>query len=248
MKIGLFAVFRSRIKLRPQVLEFLQGLDEALAALHGDLVKGHGRAIWGLDIAVDDLPPVEIGEAAEDLPGQIGEGLLVPDVLALQRPAVHVLEQDLDLAVVVEQVVALDDVGFIDVAQDFDLAADLVEGFDLVVAVNHLERVKTARGAVDDLVDGGIYKIQEFKLRQLEKHSREFFFSKTIVAQIALEQQLEAIELVGNSSTEPVGVDVELCEIREQPELLRQIPSNVAAASRCLWSAFYCCWLSKGVD
>ncbi|KAM1735490.1 hypothetical protein ACFX12_013960 [Malus domestica] len=201
MKIGLFAVFRSRIKLRPQVLEFLQGLDEALAALHGDLVKGHGRAIWGLDIAVDDLPPVEIGEAAEDLPGQIGEGLLVPDVL----------EQDLDLAVVVEQVVALDDVGFIDVAQDFDLAADLGEGFDLVVAVNHLERVKTARGAVDDLVDGGIYK------------------------------QLEAIELVGNSSTEPVGVDVELCEIREQPELLRQVPSNVAAASRCLWSAFYCC-------
>ncbi|KAM1293739.1 hypothetical protein ACFX2H_013753 [Malus domestica] len=201
MKIGLFAVFRSRIKLRPQVLEFLQGLDEALAALHGDLVKGHGRAIWGLDIAVDDLPPVEIGEAAEDLPGQIGEGLLVPDVL----------EQDLDLTVVVEQVVALDDVGFIDVAQDFDLAADLAEGFDLVVAVNHLERVKTARGAVDDLVDGGIYK------------------------------QLEAIELVGNSSTEPVGVDVELCEIREQPELLRQVPSNVAAASRCLWSAFYCC-------
>ncbi|KAM1208078.1 hypothetical protein ACFX2J_013787 [Malus domestica] len=201
MKIGLFAVFRSRIKLRPQVLEFLQGLDEALAALHGDLVKGHGRAIWGLDIAVDDLPPVEIGEAAEDLPGQIGEGLLVPDVL----------EQDLDLAVVVEQVVALDDVGFIDVAQDFDLAADLAEGFDLVVVVNHLERVKTARGAVDDLVDGGIYK------------------------------QLEAIELVGNSSTEPVGVDVELCEIREQPELLRQVPSNVAAASRCLWSAFYCC-------
>ncbi|KAM0998705.1 hypothetical protein EV1_005619 [Malus domestica] len=211
MKIGLFAVFRSRIKLRPQVLEFLQGLDEALAALHGDLVRGHGRTIWGLDIAVDDLPPVEIGEAAEDLPGQIGEGLLVPDVLALQRPAVHVLEQDLDLAVVVEQVVALDDVGFIDVAQDFDLAADLAEGFDLVVAVNHLERVKTARGAVDDLVDGGIYK------------------------------QLEAIELVGNSSTEPVGVDVELCEIREQPELLRQVPSNVAVASRCLWSAFYCC-------
>ncbi|KAM1784465.1 hypothetical protein ACFX12_037476 [Malus domestica] len=43
--------------------------------------------------------------------------------------------------------------------------------------------------------------------------------------------RLEAIELVRNSSTEPVGVDVELSEIREQPELLQQVPSNVAAAS-----------------
>lgn len=70
-------------------------------------------------------------------------------------------------------------------------------------------------------------QIQEFQLRQLENHSRELS-GEPIVAQIELEQQLEAVELVRNSSTEPVGVDVEQCEIREQPELLRQVPGNVA--------------------
>ena len=143
------------------------GTDGRIAGVHGlsqnpthseigdlDLVPRVDQKIRGFDIAVDDLPPVEIGEAAEDLPGQIGEGLLVPDVLALQRPAVHVLEQDLDLAVVVVHVVALDDVGVIDVAEYFDLAADLAAHGVIVVAVNHLERVDPARRAVYGLVDG----------------------------------------------------------------------------------------------
>lgn len=54
-----------------------------------DLVPAVDQEIRGLDIAMHDLTSMEVGEAAQDLLGQIGEGPLVLDALALQRPAVH---------------------------------------------------------------------------------------------------------------------------------------------------------------
>ena len=55
---------------------------------------------------------------------------------------------------VIEHLVALDDVGVVDVAEDLDFAVDLAADGVLVVAVDHLEGVKSGRRAVEDLVDG----------------------------------------------------------------------------------------------
>ncbi|PON73710.1 hypothetical protein PanWU01x14_055980 [Parasponia andersonii] len=102
---------------------------------------------------MDDPTAVEVSEPAEGLAGEVGEVLLQGDLLALERAAVHELEEDLDFAVVVEHVVALDHVRVIDVAEDLDLAADLAPDRLLVVAVDHLEGVDLAGGSVDHLVD-----------------------------------------------------------------------------------------------
>lgn len=70
-------------------------------------------------------------------------------------------------------------------------------------------------------------QIQEFQARQFQNHRRKLT-SEPIVAQIQLKQQLQFLELVRNSSTKSIRIDVEQCQIRQQPELLRQIPGDVA--------------------
>ena len=79
---------------------------------------------------------------------EIGEGWLVVDVSAFEGSAVNILEEDLNLAGMIEHLVALDDVGVVDVA--VDLAVDGV----LVVAVYHLEGAASGCRAVEDLIDG----------------------------------------------------------------------------------------------
>lgn len=70
-------------------------------------------------------------------------------------------------------------------------------------------------------------QIQEFQLRKLKHNMRELT-GESIVTDIELEKQLQVPELVRHSPTEPVGIDVEQCEICEQPKLLGQVASNIA--------------------
>lgn len=76
------------------------------------------------------------------------------DVRSLEGSAVHVLEQDLDLAGVVEHIVAFDNVKIVDVAEDLDFAADLAAYGVFVVPVDNFEGVVFSGGSVDDFVDG----------------------------------------------------------------------------------------------
>ncbi|KAI4329495.1 hypothetical protein MLD38_027879 [Melastoma candidum] len=96
--------------------------------------------VGGFDVAVDDLAAVEVGEAGEDLVGQVGELELVAQVDALQGTAVHELQEDLNLAIVVVHIMAPDHIGVVDVAEDLNLSADLeADGVLIVVAVDNLE-------------------------------------------------------------------------------------------------------------
>ena len=54
----------------------------------------------------------------------------------------------------IEHIVAFNDVRVVDVAEDLDLAADLVANCVFVVAVYDFESVDAAGWAVDDFVDG----------------------------------------------------------------------------------------------
>ncbi|GFY95874.1 MAP kinase kinase 5 [Actinidia rufa] len=69
-------------------------------------------------------------------------------------PAVDKLEEDLNLAGMIKHLVALDDVGVVDVVDDLDFAVDLAADGVLVVAIYHLEGVESGHRAVEDLVDG----------------------------------------------------------------------------------------------
>lgn len=75
-------------------------------------------------------------------------------MLAFKRSAIHVFEQDLDLAVVVEHVEAFHDVGIVNIAKNLDFSADLKADVLLVVAIDDLESVDLAGRTVEDLVDG----------------------------------------------------------------------------------------------
>lgn len=103
---------------------------------------------------MDDVTSVKVSEPAEDLTCKIGELGFLGDMFPLEGASVHELEKHLDFGVVVEHVVALDDVWVVDVAEDLDLPADLAADRVFVVAVDDLEGVDTTRGPVDHLVDG----------------------------------------------------------------------------------------------
>lgn len=75
------------------------------------------------------------------------------DVCTLKGSLVHVLKEDLNFPIVIEQVVAFDDVRVVDVAEDLDFAAHLIAYGVFVVAVNHLESVEFTSGAVEDFVN-----------------------------------------------------------------------------------------------
>lgn len=103
---------------------------------------------------MNDLALVEIEQAGENLASEIGKGGLMGDVDPLEGALVHVLQEDLDFTVVVVHVVAFNHVGVVDVAEDLDLAADLEADGVIEVAVDDLEGVECAGGAVEDFVDG----------------------------------------------------------------------------------------------
>lgn len=85
---------------------------------------------------------------------------------------------------------------------------------------------------VEELLGDGAFElvepqIQELERRQPQDHRRELA-GEAVVAQIQLEEQLQAVELVGHRAAEAVGVDVEQCQVGEETELLREVPGDVA--------------------
>lgn len=103
---------------------------------------------------MDDAAAMEVSEAAQNLASQIREAVLLRDVRSFQRTPIHVLEEDLDFAVVIEHVVALHHIRIVNVAKDLDLAAHLDPHRVLVVAVNRLQSIDATGGTVYHFVDG----------------------------------------------------------------------------------------------
>lgn len=69
-------------------------------------------------------------------------------------------------------------------------------------------------------------QIQELERGKPQNHRGELP-GEPIVTEIQFKQEFQSIKLVRNSTTKPVGVDVEESKIREQSKLFRQVPSNV---------------------
>ncbi|KAF1865793.1 hypothetical protein Lal_00021794 [Lupinus albus] len=117
------------------------------------LLPGIEEEVGRLDVTVDDVAAVEVGEAAKDLTRKISEVLLVRYVLPFEGTAIHELKEDLDLGVVIVHVVTLHHVLVVNVAEDLDLTVDLSANGLLVVAVDDLESVESVGGTVNGLVD-----------------------------------------------------------------------------------------------
>lgn len=122
---------------------------------------------------MNDFTAVEVEEAGKDLTGEIGEGRLVVDVGPFEGATVHVFEEDLDLPVVIEHVVAFDNVRVVDVAEDEDFTADLVSDGVFVVSVDDFEGVELYGWAVDDFVDSAAAaaadSVESFQRREIQR-------------------------------------------------------------------------------
>ena len=142
------------------------GSDRGVARIHGlrqdpthsevsnlDVIGRVYEKIRRFDVAVDDVAAVDIRQAAENLARETSELVFSRHVPSLEGPFVHELEQDLDLAVVIEHVVAFHDVGVVNAPQDLDLSADLAPHVVVVVPVDHLESEGARGGEVDHFVD-----------------------------------------------------------------------------------------------
>lgn len=70
-------------------------------------------------------------------------------------------------------------------------------------------------------------EVQEFQRRQRQHHLRKPA-GESVVAHIQLEKQLQFLEAVGDDAAESVGVDVEEGEIGQQPQLVGQVPGDIA--------------------
>lgn len=103
---------------------------------------------------MNNLSAVEVIETGEDLTSEIGQGGFVRDVCAFKGSTVHVLEEDLNLAGVIEHVVTLDDVEVIDVTKNLDFSTDLTTNFVFMVSVDNFESEVAAGGAMEDFVNG----------------------------------------------------------------------------------------------
>ena len=67
---------------------------------------------------------------------------------------IHVLQQDLDFAIVVEHVMAFDHIRVVHAAEDLNFDVDLVKHWVLVGLVYDLEGEDAARPLVDHLIHG----------------------------------------------------------------------------------------------
>lgn len=76
------------------------------------------------------------------------------DVCTLKGSFVHVLEEDLNFTIVIDEVVTSDDVRVVDFAKNLNFTAHLIADGVFVVAVDHFEGVDFAGGAVENFVDG----------------------------------------------------------------------------------------------
>lgn len=70
-------------------------------------------------------------------------------------------------------------------------------------------------------------EVQEFQRRQPQHHLRKPA-GEPVVAHIQFEKQLQFLEAIGDDAAESVRVDVEEGEIGQQPQLVRQVPGDIA--------------------
>ena len=85
--------------------------------------------------------------------GDVGEDDLRGDATVVEGSDIHVLEENLDLAALVINVV--DDKGVVSGAKDLDLTVDLAMDGVLLVVVDVLEGVYPGSEAVADHLNGG---------------------------------------------------------------------------------------------
>lgn len=155
-----------KIGVDPLGTHVSDGSDRGVARIHGlrqdpthskisnlDVIGRVYEKIRRFDVAVDDVAAVDIRQAAENLAREISELVFSRYVSSFEGPFVHELEQDLDLAVVIEHVVAFHDVGVVNTPKDLDLSADLAPHVVVVVTVDHLESEGARGGTVDHFVD-----------------------------------------------------------------------------------------------
>lgn len=102
---------------------------------------------------MNDFTLVKVVQSGKNLSGEIRERGFMGDACTLQRSSVHVLEKNLNFPVVIEEVVAFDDVGIVHVTENLDFAAYLNEHSIFVMAVDHFKCVELGGGAVENLVD-----------------------------------------------------------------------------------------------
>lgn len=155
-----------QVRVDPLGAHVSDGSHRGVARIHGlrqdpahpevsdlDVIGRVYEKVRGFDVAVDDVTAVDISQAAENLAREVSELVFPRRVFAFEGAFVHELEKDLDLAVVIEHVVAFHDVGVVNAAQDLDLSADLAPHVVVVVPVDHLESEETGGGTVDHFVD-----------------------------------------------------------------------------------------------
>ncbi|CAL9147612.1 unnamed protein product, partial [Musa hybrid cultivar] len=134
-----------------------------------DLPGGVDEEVGRLDVAVDDLAGMKLGQTEEGLAGDsresgLGEGAATAAEQHVEGPAVHVLEEECDVAGRGgDDGVEADDVVGVDrPAEDVDLAVHLAAKRDVSsVGVHHLERVQGGGAAVADLIDGSPVAVAE---------------------------------------------------------------------------------------
>lgn len=101
-----------------------------------------------------------------------------------------------------------------------------VEDEPVMVDENRIQRLvkQLSRDRPFELVEP---QIQEFQARKLQNNLGELS-GEPIVAEIQFKEELQLPELVRDSPTEPIRVNMEQCEIHQQAELLREVAGDVA--------------------
>lgn len=96
----------------------------------------------------------------------------------------------------------------------------------VMVDENRVQRLveKLLRDCPFELIEP---QIQEFQGRKL-KNDLGKLSGEPVVAQIQLEEKLQFLELVRDSTAEPIRINVEQCEIHQKTELLREVSGDVA--------------------
>ncbi|KAF5445561.1 hypothetical protein F2P56_034607 [Juglans regia] len=117
------------------------------------------QEIRGFEVTVDDLVPMEVVQAVENLARHVGKLGLGESTMGLEQRVegtqVHVLHENRDVATwLLEYTMAADNVGRVGASEDFHLPKNLSAEGGVRVRVNDLEGVDIMGALVADLVDG----------------------------------------------------------------------------------------------
>lgn len=103
---------------------------------------------------MNDTSAMKISKTAKNLASQIRELMFLRDVCSFQRTPIHILKKNLDFTVMIKHIMALNNIGIVNVTKDLDLTAHLKPNRIFVVSVNDLESINTTGGTVNDFVNG----------------------------------------------------------------------------------------------